>query len=57
MNTVNLSNYGLEIHDVGYFVFIDLVQLDTKQTISRIQTDKEELKDIVYYLNKYLENK
>lgn len=53
MNNIKLSDYGVEIHEVGYFVFLDFVQLDTKQTI-RIETNKEELKDMIHYLNKYL---
>lgn len=55
MNNFKLSDYGLEIHDVGYFLFLDFIQLDTKQT-TRIETNKEELKDMIYYLNKYLES-
>lgn len=55
MNNFKLSDYGLKIHDVGYFVFLDFIQLDTKQT-TRIETNKEELKDMIHYLNKYLEN-
>lgn len=56
MSNFKLSDYELEIHDVGYFVFLDFIQLDTKQT-TRIETNKEELKDMIHYLNKYLENK
>jgi hypothetical protein len=56
MNSFKLSDYRLEVHDVGYFVFLKLISKETsEQTI--IETNKEELRDIVEYFSEYLENK
>jgi hypothetical protein len=55
MVNCKLSDYKIEVHDVGYFVFIDLTDINTNQQI-RVETNKEDLKDIFDYLINYLEN-
>lgn len=54
MTNYKLSDYRIEFHDVGYFVFVDLTHINTGQQI-RIETNKEDLQDISNYLVKYLE--
>lgn len=55
MINCKLSHYKIELNDVGYFVFIDLTDVNTGQQI-RVETNKEDLQDISDYLIKYLEN-
>lgn len=54
MVNCKLSHYNIQFNDVGYFVFIDLTDINTGQQI-RVETNKEDLKDISDYLIKYLE--
>lgn len=55
MINCKLSHYKIQLNDVGYFVFVDLTDVNTGQQI-RVETNKEDLKDISDYLSKYLEN-